>query len=496
MIQHITYAEFLPVILGEDVLNKFDLILEKKGYWDGYDDSVNPGILASFAAAAFRFGHTLLPTNVMKFNTHHRFVSQTPLSDLIRQPFALYEPGAVDEFFIGMSNQPALAVDDFVTAEVTNLLFRKPGDQFGVDLTAFNLQRNREVGLPGYTEFRTFCGLPPVETFDDLLGSMSNQTVSRYASVLRSPHDIDLWSGGVSERPLPGSLLGPTFTCIIATQFRVARSGDRFWYETGGQPSSFSLAQLQQIRKARLGRVLCDNTDLIKTIQLYPLIMADHEINPRAACGSSIIPHMDLSPWKEHSSKEHEKTPTLVHPVPYEHIHDQGTGHKHEINEGALNRLREALRTGVYRDEFTGPHRSPLNPHHFKTKPSPTRRPIVLSQAYIDDINTKLVYGGYPSLSGLYRMLEHPPNALKERSSFSKDEFFGQYAPYDPKDAAEYRSEVDEYVETDSLEPNELFLASEFHNVQGPFGNFTLQEFIHLAEHLVDDKSPDEAKNH
>ena len=28
--------------------------------------------------------------------------------------------------------------------------------------------------------------------------------------------------------------------------------------------------------------------------------------NPRAACGSSIIPHMDLSPWKEHSSKEHE----------------------------------------------------------------------------------------------------------------------------------------------------------------------------------------------
>ena len=89
------------------------------------------------------------------------------------------------EFDEGMTNQPALAVDDFVTAEVTTLLFAKPGNRFGVDLTAFNLQRNREVGLPGYTAFRKFCGLPPVERFEDLLGSMSNKTVRRYASVLR-----------------------------------------------------------------------------------------------------------------------------------------------------------------------------------------------------------------------------------------------------------------------------------------------------------------------
>ena len=84
-----------------------------------------------------------------------------------------------------MTNQPALAADDFITAEVTTMLFRKPGERHGVDLTAFNLQRNREVGLPSYTAFRKFCGLSPVETFDDLLGSMHNRTVRRYASVLR-----------------------------------------------------------------------------------------------------------------------------------------------------------------------------------------------------------------------------------------------------------------------------------------------------------------------
>lgn len=65
------------------------------------------------------------------------------------------------------------------------MLFRKPGDRHGVDLTAFNLQRNREVGLPGYTAFRKYCGLSPVDTWEDLLGSMSNDTVYRYSQVLR-----------------------------------------------------------------------------------------------------------------------------------------------------------------------------------------------------------------------------------------------------------------------------------------------------------------------
>lgn len=99
-----------------------------------------------------------------------------------------------------------------------------------------------------------------------------------YKLFYRSPHDIDLWSGGVSERALPGSLLGPTFACIIATQFSSVRVGDRFWYELGDQPSSFTPDQLEEIRKSRLARVMCDNTDLIETIQLYPLVLPDHEM--------------------------------------------------------------------------------------------------------------------------------------------------------------------------------------------------------------------------
>lgn len=54
---------------------------------------------------------------------------------------------------------------------------------------------------------------------------------------------MDLWSGGVSERPLPGSMVGPTFACLIGLTFKELRYGDRFWYENRGYPSQFTLGE-------------------------------------------------------------------------------------------------------------------------------------------------------------------------------------------------------------------------------------------------------------
>lgn len=73
-------------------------------------------------------------------------------------------------------------------------------------------------------------------------------------------------------------MLGPTFACVIATQMSYSRRGDRFWYELPNQPSSFSPEQLQEIRKITLARLICDNTDLIDTVQKYPMVLHDHEL--------------------------------------------------------------------------------------------------------------------------------------------------------------------------------------------------------------------------
>lgn len=52
--------------------------------------------------------------------------------------------------------------------------------------------------------------------------------------------EIDLYVGGISEFPVNDGILGPTFTCIVANQFRNLKLGDRFWYENLDHPGAFS----------------------------------------------------------------------------------------------------------------------------------------------------------------------------------------------------------------------------------------------------------------
>jgi hypothetical protein len=70
-------------------------------------------------------------------------------------------------------------------------------------------------------------------------------------------------TGGLSETPLHGGLVGPTFACIIGIQFRNLRKCDRFWYENSNPLIRFTEAQLAEIRKMTLSKVICDNCDQV-----------------------------------------------------------------------------------------------------------------------------------------------------------------------------------------------------------------------------------------
>ena len=48
---------------------------------------------------------------------------------------------------------------------------------FGLDLVSQIIQQGRDHGLPGYKDWRKFCGLPEVKTFDDLRDVMSPSSV-------------------------------------------------------------------------------------------------------------------------------------------------------------------------------------------------------------------------------------------------------------------------------------------------------------------------------
>ena len=63
-IQHITYNEWLPIILGMTYIDAFQMKPADSGFSKQYDDNVNPSITNVFATAAFRFGHSLVDSSL------------------------------------------------------------------------------------------------------------------------------------------------------------------------------------------------------------------------------------------------------------------------------------------------------------------------------------------------------------------------------------------------------------------------------------------------
>ena len=140
------------------------------------------------------------------------------------------------------------------------------GNIFG-DLMAINIQRGRDHGLPGYAHYREVLGLGAVNSFDDLLGSFTPEQLAKFKEEYKNVKDIDCFPAAISENPMNGSVLGSVNTHIILKQMGKFRSGDRFWYERDDHLTAFTLTQLDEIRKATMARVMCDNLDGATRIQ-------------------------------------------------------------------------------------------------------------------------------------------------------------------------------------------------------------------------------------
>ncbi|XP_058033746.1 peroxidasin homolog isoform X1 [Ahaetulla prasina] len=288
--QHITYSHWLPKILGV-------VGLKMLGEYKGYDPNVNSGIANEFATAAFRFGHTLINPILYRLDENFETIPQGHISlhKAFFSPFRIVNEGGIDPLLRGLFGTAGKmrVTSQLLNTELTERLFSM-ARAVALDLAAMNIQRGRDHGIPPYHEFRVYCNLSSTHTFEDLKNEIKNPEIrEKLKRLYGSPLNIDLFPALILEDLVPGSRLGPTLMCLLSTQFKRLRDGDRLWYEN---PGVFTPAQLTQIKQSSLARILCDNGDNITRVQRDVFRVAEF---PHGYGSCAEVPKVDLRMWQD-----------------------------------------------------------------------------------------------------------------------------------------------------------------------------------------------------
>lgn len=284
-LQHITYNEYLPTILGKALADKvftrrnYRGSEERRGdddksssssdehqynYHHHHDHPYNPSIFTEFNTAAYRFGHSQAKTFIELFEADGSLSDQSfSLANSLQAsggPFfpdrqGFLNPRFLDNAMRGLLRSNLESVDRSFSEAVHGQMFRFPGAKVGFDLMSINIQRGRDHGLPTYADVRG------IKSFDNLKATTPQEVIAAMKQVYASVFDIDLFVGGVTENPIAGGLVGPTFANMIALQFRNLKFADRFFYDDLSQSVSFTKSQLDEIQKVSLARIVCDNSD-------------------------------------------------------------------------------------------------------------------------------------------------------------------------------------------------------------------------------------------
>ncbi|XP_057631241.1 myeloperoxidase [Chionomys nivalis] len=291
MVQIITYRDYLPLVLGPAAMRKY---LPR---YRGYNDSVDPRI-ANVFTNAFRYGHTLIQPFMFRLDNQYRPTGPNPRVPLSKVFFASWRvvlEGGIDPILRGLMATPAKLnrQNQIVVDEIRERLFVQVM-RIGLDLPALNMQRSRDHGLPGYNAWRRFCGLPQPSTVGELGTVLKNLGLAqKLMAQYGTPNNIDIWMGGVSEPLEPNGRVGQLLACLIGTQFRKLRDGDRFWWEN---PGVFSAQQRQALAGISFPRIICDNTG-ITTVSKNNIFMSNSY--PRDFVNCSSIPRLNLASWRE-----------------------------------------------------------------------------------------------------------------------------------------------------------------------------------------------------
>ncbi len=307
--QHLVFEEFARKLAPS--INPFI------GDGINFVSGINPAILAEFAHQTYRLGHSMLTETIARTNEDGA-TNDIPLLDGFLNPKAFNDGGpcasgpacvggrlqltaaqATGSIFQGGTRQIGNEIDEFVTEAVRSRLVGLP-----LDLAVLNLARGRSEGVAPLNEVRRQLFLatgdsavvPHLDWFDfkiamrhpeslvnfiaaygknDVVLDAATTVAAKRAraetlslddafmfqtAATSGVNDIDLWIGGLAEKPSPfGGLLGPTFNFVFEAQLENLQNADRFYY----LERLDGLNLLSQLEANSFSELISRNTSLV-----------------------------------------------------------------------------------------------------------------------------------------------------------------------------------------------------------------------------------------
>ncbi|XP_075191388.1 myeloperoxidase-like [Anomaloglossus baeobatrachus] len=287
LMQKIIFKDWLPLLFGEEMS-------EVLPTYESYSEDEDPSVSNVFTIA-YRMGHTMMQQFMYRLADGYRpsTPAVVPLNEMFFASWSIVREGGIEPILRGlMVNNAKLNQQDQIMVDALRERLFPMVNGIGRDLASFNIQRGRDHGLPGYNAWRRFCGLSAPSNVDELATVLNNANLAKkLMDLYKTPENIDIWVGGVSEPLVPNGRTGKLFSCLIGNQFRRLRDGDRYYYENS---SVFSPAQRKSIESVTLAQIICANTN----IKQVPKNVFKANQYPKDFNKCSNFPVMDLSPWR------------------------------------------------------------------------------------------------------------------------------------------------------------------------------------------------------
>lgn len=247
-LQQITYNEWLPHLIG-----------------DAADQPVEPDavgeVSVEFSTAAFRFGHTLVSSQIDILDEFGEDAGSMGLMDAFFNHSPVEDSG-IDAIIRGQLNAMAQELDTQIVDDL-NFFLETPDGVSGFSLAALNLARGLDHGLESYVETRAaLIGDIDPDTLDPQDFSVFTSDVDVQARLARAYSDVfqvDLWAGGLAEDAVGDTQLGPLFTHIVADQFARTRAADDTF---GTLDPALGAGIIAEIQSSNFATIISRTTDV------------------------------------------------------------------------------------------------------------------------------------------------------------------------------------------------------------------------------------------